>query len=59
MRNRKFWLVLKAIVILMLTLVIFLMPTQDNFRKWLRFAMLVVFVISFLVDLNYYKKRNG
>lgn len=58
MRNKKTWLIIKAILILLFTLVIFLMPTEDDFRKWLRFAMLVVFVISFLLDLNNYRKSN-
>lgn len=59
MRNKKTWLVIKAVLILLFTLVIFLIPTENNFRKWLRFAMLVVFVISFLIDLNNYRKSNS
>ena len=59
MRNKKLWLVIKGILILLLTAVIFAMPTQDNFRKWFRFIMLVVFVISFLVDLNNYRKNKS
>ena len=59
MRNKKLWLVIKGILILLLTAVIFAMPTQDNFRKWFRFVMLVVFVISFLVDLNNYRKNKS
>ena len=59
MRNKKTWLIIKAVLILLFTLVIFLMPTEDDFRKWLRFAMLVVFVISFLLDLNKYRKSNS
>jgi len=56
MRNKKTWLIIKGVLILLFTLVIFLVPTQDNFRKWMRFAMLVVFVSSFLIDLNNYRK---
>lgn len=59
MRNRKTWLILKAVLIILFTLVIFLMPVENTFRKWLRFAMLVVFVISFIVDLNNYRKRES
>ena len=59
MRNKKLWLIIKGILILLLTAVIFAMPTQDNFRKWFRFIMLVVFVISFLVDLNNYRKNKS
>lgn len=59
MRNRKIWLIIKAVLILLFTAVIFLMPVEDSFRKWLRFGMLTIFVISFIIDLNRYKKDNG
>ena len=58
MRNKKLWLALKGFLIILLTILIFAMPTQDNFRKWFRFAMLVLFVTSFLVDLNNLKKTK-
>jgi hypothetical protein len=59
MRNRKTWLYIKAVIILLFTLVIFAMPTDDLFRKWLRFIMITVFVVSFIIDLTRYKKNNG
>ena len=59
MRSKKFWLILKGVLIILLTIVIFTVPTQDNFRKWLRFAMLVVFVVSFIIDISRYKEKNG
>jgi cell division protein FtsW (lipid II flippase) len=59
MRNRKTWLYIKAALILLFTAVIFIMPTEDTFRKWLRFGMLSLFVVSFIIDLNRYKKNNG
>jgi uncharacterized integral membrane protein len=59
MRNRKTWLYIKAGLIVLFTIVIFAMPVQDTFRKWIRFAMLTLFVASFIIDLNRYKKRNG
>ncbi|HMU09016.1 MAG TPA: hypothetical protein PKC54_03355 [Ferruginibacter sp.] len=55
MRNKTTWLIIKAVLILLFTLVIFMMPTENNFRKWIRFVMLAVFVISFLIDLNNYR----
>jgi hypothetical protein len=58
MRNKKTWLIIKAALILLFTIVIFTMPVQDSFRKWLRFGMLTLFVVSFIIDLNRYKK-NG
>ena len=59
MRNRKTWLIIKGVLILLFTAVIFLMPVEDSFRKWLRFVMLTIFVISFIFDLTRYKKNNG
>jgi uncharacterized membrane protein HdeD (DUF308 family) len=59
MKNKKVWLIIKGVLILLLTAVIFLMPTDDSFRKLFRFAMLVIFVISFIVDLNNYKKTKS
>jgi len=59
MRNRKTWLYIKAVLILLFTVMIFAMPVQDTFRKWLRFAMLTLFVCSFIIDLTRYKKNNG
>ncbi len=59
MRNKKLWLFIKAVLIILLLAVIFTMPTGDNVRKWFRFIMLVVFVASFIVDLINYKKTNG
>jgi len=58
MKNKMFWLVLKGVLIILLIITIFAMPTDDNFRKWFRFLMLIVFVISFIIDLNAYKGKN-
>lgn len=58
MRNKKTWLIIKACLIILFTVIIFAMPTGDSFRKWLRFGMLILFVVSFIIDLNRYKK-NG
>jgi hypothetical protein len=59
MRNRKTWLYIKAVLIVLFTIIIFAMPVQDTFRKWLRFGMLCLFVASFIIDLIRYKKNNG
>jgi uncharacterized membrane protein len=59
MGNRKFWLIIKAVLIILFTLVIFTMPVTDPIRKWFRFIILTVFVVSFIIDLNRYKKNNG
>lgn len=58
MRNKRTWLIIKACVIILFTVVIFAIPTEDNFRKWMRFIMLTVFVISFILDLNAYRNTK-
>lgn len=58
MNKNKPWLLIKLVLILILTGVIFIMPTEDKFKKWLRFSMLVVFVVSFIMDVINYKKNN-
>ena len=57
MKNKKLWLFIKGGLILLFVAVIIAMPTPDNFRKGLRFSMLIVFVISFLIDLNKFKNH--
>ena len=57
--NKKLWLIIKAVLIVLFTVYMFVIPTADSFRKWLRFAMLALFVVSFIIDLNRYKKNNG
>lgn len=59
MRNRKTWLYIKAALILLFVIIMFAMPVQDSFRKWLRFGMLTLFVCSFIIDLTRYKNNNG
>jgi hypothetical protein len=59
MQNKKFWLFIKAGLIVLFTIIIFVMPTGDPFRKGIRFIMLTVFVVSFIIDLNRYKKNNA
>lgn len=59
MRNKKTWLIAKAALILLFVIIIFAMPVEDVFRKWFRFGMLILFVVSFIIDLTRYKKGNG
>ncbi|MBK8497197.1 MAG: hypothetical protein IPL50_21005 [Chitinophagaceae bacterium] len=59
MKNNKSWLFIKAGLIILFTVFIFAVPTEDAFRKWFRFIMLSLFVFSFIVDVIRYKKYNG
>lgn len=57
--NKKIWLIIKAVLIILFTVYILAIPSSDSFRKLLRFGMLTYFVISFIMDLNRYKNTNG
>ncbi|HMI79706.1 MAG TPA: hypothetical protein VK484_12990 [Ferruginibacter sp.] len=59
MRNRRLWLIIKGILIVLLVVLIFVSPTNDMSRKLFRFGMLIVFVVSFIIDLNAYKRKNN
>lgn len=58
MRNKKTWLVIKGVIILLFTAFILWVPTDDLSRKVLRFIMLSLFVFSFIIDLNRLRKNK-
>ncbi len=58
MRSKKLWLIIKAVLILLLTLLILSMPAKDSSRNLLRVVMLIIFVASFINDLIKYKKAK-
>ncbi len=57
MGNRKLFLIIKAALILLFTVYVLAVPTTDIFRKWLRFGMLIFFVVTFIIDLNRVQKK--
>jgi hypothetical protein len=59
MRNKKTTLIIRAILIAALTTFILVQPHVTPFRKWLRFIMLIFFVVTFIIDFTKYKKENG
>lgn len=59
MSKRRFWLIIKGILIVLLIVLIFTSPTNDITRKLFRFGMLIIFVVSFIIDLNAYKRKNN
>lgn len=59
MRNKKTSLIIRAILIAVLTLLIVFVPSGESDRKWLRFAMIIFFVVTFIIDFIKYKKENG
>ena len=59
MKNKKSWLLIKAGLIILFTVFIIAVPTDDDFKKWFRFIRLSLFIFSFIVDGIRYKKYNG
>jgi hypothetical protein len=59
MRNRKLSLILKAVLIVIFVVYILALPTKDTMRMWIRFTMLVFFTITFIIELNKYRKDNA
>ena len=58
MRNKKTSLIFRAFLIILLTLLILFVPTEEGYRKWIRFAMLIFFVVTFIIDFTKYKKES-
>ena len=58
MRNRKLWLVIKALFVLAISFHFYYYPPTDPFRKWLRITIILVFTISLLIDGYKFSKRK-
>jgi hypothetical protein len=59
MKNKKLSLILKAALIVLFVVYILAMPVKDMVRMWIRFAMLIFFTITFIIELNKYRKDNA
>jgi hypothetical protein len=59
MPNKKISLILKALLIAIFVCYILYLPTEDNFRQWLRLGLLVFFTATFILDLIKYRKDNA
>jgi hypothetical protein len=59
MSNRKLSLIFKAVLIVIFVIYILAIPTTDTVRIGIRFAMLVFFTVTFIVELNKYRKDDA
>jgi hypothetical protein len=59
MANRKLSLILKAVLIVVFVIYVIAMPTKDIVRMLIRFAMLIFFTVTFIIELNKYRKDNA
>jgi|GEM_PF-1320979 len=59
MLNKKLSLVLKALLIIIFVAYILAMPTQDKVRMWIRFSLLIFFTVTFIIELNKFRKNNA
>ncbi len=59
MGNKKLSLILKVVLIVIFVIYILAVPTKDIFRMGMRFAMLIFFTVTFIIELNKYRKDNA
>jgi phosphatidylglycerophosphate synthase len=57
-KSKRNWLIFNGIFLLLFVVFGLMFPTNDDFRKWLRIFMLVIFTFSFVNDLIKYKNSN-
>ncbi len=58
MRDKRIWIGLKAILIIMLVVYILTAPSTDKFRIYLRLVMLIVFTYSIIRDIIEWRKEK-
>jgi uncharacterized membrane protein HdeD (DUF308 family) len=58
MKNRKHWLILKGILLLLAAILVMLQPDKSTNKKWIGFLLIAVWTITFIRDLIEYKKQN-
>ncbi|NOT92200.1 hypothetical protein [Ferruginibacter sp.] len=58
MINKKLSLIIKAILIIIFVAFSLTTPTKDSFRLGIRLALLVFFVVTFIIELNKYRNNN-
>ena len=57
MINRKtWWLIVRAILILLFVISVILSPSKDNFQLFMRTVMIITLGITFMIDLYDYRK---
>ena len=59
MKNKKRWLIIKGMLLLLVALILIAVPVVNFTRTLFRFILLIVFTISFIIDLINYKKSNA
>jgi len=55
-KTKRNWLIFNGLFLLLFVAFGLAYPTNDDFRKWLRIFMLIVFTYSFVNDIIRYKK---
>lgn len=57
-KNRKIWLIIKGLFILILSFSYYYFPPQETYRKNIRVGIIILFTISFLYDLYQFQKKR-
>jgi hypothetical protein len=57
-KTKRNWLIFNGLFLLLFVAFGLAFPTNDDFRKWLRICMLIIFTFSFVNDVIKYKNLN-
>lgn len=58
MRNKRNWLIIKGIFLLLFAVIGIVFPASNDYRKWIRIGMLLIFTYSFVHDVIQYKQKK-
>jgi hypothetical protein len=59
MSKKAIWLIVRSALIALFVVVILLSPSKDTTQLFLRTVMLIVFSVTFLMDLYDYRNRKN
>ncbi|HOZ78971.1 MAG TPA: hypothetical protein PLY34_13340 [Ferruginibacter sp.] len=58
MNNKKYWLIAKAVLLILFVASVIASPSQDNTQLIWRTFMLIFLAVTFFYDLNDFRKRK-
>lgn len=58
MKNKKHWLILKGVLLLLATVLVIIQPDKSSTKKIIGFILIAVWTVTFIRDLIAYQKQN-
>lgn len=58
MKNKKHWLILKGVLLLLATALVIMQPDKSGTKKIIGFILIAVWTVTFIRDLIAYQKQN-